>query len=309
MTQENTAALARSITQEGSKQAYYTALLMVDKNLVNDFNRAYAYFRWVDDIVDDTSQSYDKRIAYIKQQKELIDRLYCDERPPNLTSEEQIIADLISHDRNEDSWLQSFIRNMFAIVEFDTYRQGRLVSERELYWYTERLAESVTDGMQYFIGNGYPYPVSDTRYQASRAAHITHLLRDMVQDREDGLFNIPEEYLKEHGIGPEDVNSPAFHSWVKNRVNLARSLFIDGKQYLDELDVLRCKLVGHWYCTRFEMVLDTIERDDYTLRSNYNERGKYITLGRMAWVGISVTLKHLTQQSSLIIKRIVGKVR
>lgn len=52
-----TAALARSITRAGSKQAYYTARLMVDKDLVNDFNRAYAYFRWLDDIIDVSSQS------------------------------------------------------------------------------------------------------------------------------------------------------------------------------------------------------------------------------------------------------------
>jgi hypothetical protein len=45
-----TATLAQSITWAGSKQAYYTARLMVDKDLVNDFYRAYAYFRWADDI-------------------------------------------------------------------------------------------------------------------------------------------------------------------------------------------------------------------------------------------------------------------
>ena len=47
-----TAALARSITLAGSKQTYYTARLMVDKDLVDDFYRAYPYFRWADDIVD-----------------------------------------------------------------------------------------------------------------------------------------------------------------------------------------------------------------------------------------------------------------
>ena len=44
-----TAALARAITRAGSKQTYYTARLMVDKALVDDFLKAYAYFRWVDD--------------------------------------------------------------------------------------------------------------------------------------------------------------------------------------------------------------------------------------------------------------------
>jgi hypothetical protein len=47
-----TATLARSITWAGSKQTYYTARLMVDRDLMDDFYRAYAYFRWADDMID-----------------------------------------------------------------------------------------------------------------------------------------------------------------------------------------------------------------------------------------------------------------
>ena len=43
----NTASLARSITRAGSIQTYFTARLMVDRDLVDDFFRAYAYFRWI----------------------------------------------------------------------------------------------------------------------------------------------------------------------------------------------------------------------------------------------------------------------
>ena len=49
---DSTASLARSITLAASKQTYYTARLLVDRDLVDDFFRAYAYFRWADDIVD-----------------------------------------------------------------------------------------------------------------------------------------------------------------------------------------------------------------------------------------------------------------
>ncbi len=68
-----TAVLARSITRASSKQAYYTARLLVDKDLVDDFYRAYAYFRWADDIIDASSQSNDQHISFIKRQRELID--------------------------------------------------------------------------------------------------------------------------------------------------------------------------------------------------------------------------------------------
>lgn len=297
-----TATLARAITQASSKQTYYTARLMVDKDLVNDFCRAYAYFRWADDIVDASvsndasSQLDDARISFVKRQRELIDCLYRYERPSDLTPEEEIVADLISQDREENSGLQSFIRNMFAIIEFDAYRRGRLISQQELNWYTDCLRKSVTDGLLYFIGNGHSYPTANNRYLAGHAAHIAHLLRDMLQDTADGFINIPREYLETHGINPEDVDAPPFRAWVQVQVELARQYFREGKHYLDELDILRCKIVGYWYCARFESVLNTIERDGYILRSDYNERRNLSTWLNIAWLGISVTFRHFARR-------------
>jgi phytoene desaturase len=299
---DTTAALARSITSASSKQSFYTARLLVDRDLVDDCCRAYAYFRWADDIVDadpanaDPSQSREKRISFITRQRDLIERLYRGERPSNLTPEEEIIADLISRDKGEDSGLRSFIRNFAAILEFDADRKGRLVSQSELMWYSSCLGKAVTDCIQYFIGHGHPYPTTEDRYLAATAAHMTHMLRDMVQDIPEGFINIPREYLEAHGISPEDVDSPPFRAWVRDQVEQARALFRAGKLYLDKLDVLRCKIAGHWYCARFEGVLDTIERDNYVLRTAYEERRKPSTWTKMAQLGVSITLGHITQR-------------
>ena len=83
---------------------------------------------------------------------------------------------------------------------------------------------------------------------------------------------------------------------MRNRVDLARGYFREGKCYLDQLDVLRCKMAGYWYCARFEGVLDTIERDGYILRAEYNERRKVSTWLKMAWLGISITLRHIVRR-------------
>jgi phytoene/squalene synthetase len=250
-----TATLARSITRVGSKQTYYTARLLVDRELVNDFFRAFAYFRWADDIIDvgapvdsavlagvDTSggvssQSRDDCISFIKRQSELIDRVYNDERPDDLTPEEEIIADLISH------------------------------SQDELMWYSDTLAKSVTDGIRYFVGNGHRYPATDDSHLAATTAHIAHLLRDMSQDTVDGFINIPREYLVEHGISQTEADSPAFRAWVHGQVEQAQQYFDEGKRYLDGLNVMRCIIAGYWYSAWFEGVLDTIERDGFVPRS------------------------------------------
>lgn len=295
MNQSN-ADLARSITWKGSKQTYVIGRLMIDRDLADDFYRAYAYFRWIDDIIDISSQSDEERITFIRRQRDLIDRLYNGERTDDLTPEEEILADLISHDRGENSGLQSFIRNMFAIIEFDAYRKGWSIGREELVWYSSCLAKSVTDGIQYFIGNGHPYPDGDNRYSAAIGAHITHLLRDTVQDTADGFINIPAEYLEAYEIGADDVLSSPYQAWVQERVEEARPCFREGKRYLDNLEVLRCKISGYWYCARFEAVLDTIERDGYRLRAEYEERRKLSTWLNIGWLGIIVTFRHITRR-------------
>ena len=276
-SEQHTALLAREITRSGSIQTYYTAKLVVDKDLVDDFCRAYAYFRWIDDVIDVTTRSPKERLDFTNKQSQLIDDLYAKNPVADLQPEEGILQDLIANDRGENSGLQSFIRNMFAIIEFDAHRKGRLIREVELDWYVSTLGKSVTDGLLYFIGNGCPYPNSPLRYQAGIAAHISHLLRDNQQDTLDGFFNIPEEYLQQHDLQPDDVDNPAYKDWVHQRVEIARDLFANGKRYLDELEVLRSKIAGYWYCTRFEVVLDTIEHDGYRLRAEYDERRQLST--------------------------------
>jgi phytoene/squalene synthetase len=290
-----TATLARSITWASSKQSYYTARLMVDHDLVDDCYRAYAYLRWADDIIDVSAESSAERISFIERQIDLVDRLYRGERPDSLTPEEEMLTELISHDRGENSGLQSFIRNFVAILEFDARRKGKLITQQELKWYASCLGKAVTDGIQYLVGNDHDYPTSENQYLAATAAHITHMLRDMIVDTVEGFTNIPREYLEANNISPQDVDSPPFQAWVRSRVEQAREYFRAGKRYLDRLEVLRCKIVGYWYCHRFEVVLDAIERDDYALRAEYEEPRRFVNWLRIGWLAIRICLRHITR--------------
>jgi phytoene/squalene synthetase len=118
----------------------------------------------------------------------------------------------------------------------------------------------------------------------------------MSLDMANGFINIPREYLEAHGISPEDVDSPPFRAWVRGRTDRARQYFREGKRYLDQMDVLRCKIVGYWYCARFEGVLDTIERDGYLLRAEYNTRHNLCSWLKIGWLALSVTLRHIVRQ-------------
>jgi len=287
-----TADLARAITQASSKQSYYTARLMVDQDLEFDCYRAYAYFRWVDDVVDIECQNRKARLAFIQRQKDLVERLYHAEYPPNLTPEEEIIADLIHNDRGECYRLRSYIRNFLAVIEFDADRKGRLITQSELDWYAHTLGKAVTDGIQYFVCNGHSYPESENRYLAATGAHIVHMLRDLLGDIPEGYINIPVEAIRAHDIDINNLDSEFLQTWVKSRVLLARQYFSEGKKYLDELSVLRCRIVGYWYCARFETLLDTIEADDYVLKISYPKPNKVVTWLRFTGIALQQIREH-----------------
>ncbi len=289
----DTAQLAHSITRKSSKQSYYTACFLADKALADDCLKAYAYFRWADDVVDEFSSSQSERMAFVARQKQLITDLYGMRLVAGLSPEEAMIADLIQNDKCENSGLKSFIHNFFAIIEFDAQRKGRTISEEELIWYATRLGIAVTDAIQHFVCNEHAYPDAENRYLAATAAHITHMLRDMRSDISEGYINIPAEYIDENDLNLEDVDNPAFRAWVRDRVELAREYFSEGKQYLDRLSVLRCKIAGYWYCARFETILNIIERDEYVLRADYSQRRGLYNWLKIAVLAFSVTLRHV----------------
>jgi phytoene/squalene synthetase len=109
------------------------------------------------------------------------------------------------------------------------------------------------------------------------------MLRDTLEDTRIGYYNIPEEVLRLNQIRPQDVDSDAYRTWVKSRVQLAREQFKVGRNYLRRVANPRCRLTGYAYTARFDWLLDTIEREKFHLRPSYEE-GKSFTHGwRMGW--------------------------
>jgi phytoene/squalene synthetase len=291
-------SIAHSITRAASKQTFYTIRCLVDRERVTDAYRAYAYFRWVDDTLDADSAppkstgvvvsagsrpevEVQQRIAFLERQKSLLEACYRGESSPDATAEEQMLVELVSQDRETNSGLQSYLCHMMQVMEFDAGRRGRLISQGELNDYTRWLATAVTEAMHYFIGHCCYAPQDETRYLAVSGAHITHMLRDTFDDVQAGYFNIPCEVLEANHIQPRDLCSNAYRDWVRSRVNLARSYFERGREYLARVKNSRCRLAGFAYTARFEWLLDTIEHENYFLRREYTERRSLSTGLRM----------------------------
>ncbi len=283
-------ALAAAITRAASKQTYYTVRYLVDRDRVDDAYRAYAYFRWVDDYLDLEARSRTQRLAFVNRQQALMQATYDGQSWTDLTPEECMLADLIGRDKAENSGLQTYIRNMMAVMAFDAHRRGRLISQHELDDYVGWLATAVTEALHYFIGAGHASPHDERRYLAASGAHITHMLRDAVEDAEAGYYNLPREVMTAQGPALRQWESGAYRSWVKARVGQARAYFRAGRDYLANVECLRCRLAGYAYIQRFEVVLDAIEHEGYRLRAEYPERKSYgwrmKTMGWAVWMAV-----------------------
>ena len=269
------------ITKAASKQTYYTIRYLVDRERVENAYRAYGYFRWVDDTLDAESISGPERIAFIDRQKSLLEQSYLRETPC-VSIQEKMLIDLMQCDDEKGSGLQLYLDNMMQVMDFDARRRGRLISQVELNEYTRWLATAVMECIHYFIGHDDFAPHDETRYLAVAGAHITHMLRDTFDDARVGYYNIPREVLEPNHMGPQDVQSDAYRTWVESRVRLARGYFKAGKEYFARVQNLRCRLACCAYIARFEWLLDTVEREGYLLRPQYDERKSAAT---GLWVG------------------------
>lgn len=270
-----TPTLAKTITKAASKQSYYTIRFLVDRDRVSDAYRAYAYFRWVDNILDADTGSRSERLMFANRQKTLLEQGYRGEPVGQLCSEETMLIDMIESDVEPDSGLQKYLRNMMAVMLFDAERRGRLVTQSDLTEYTHCLAVAVTEALHYFIGHDDASPHDEVRYQAVTGAHLTHMLRDALEDTDAGYYNLPRELVAAHGIAPWDVNSKGYREWVKENVKKARMCLKVGRDYLSRVENLRCRIAGYAYIRRFEIVLDCIEREGCLLRAEYPERKTY----------------------------------
>lgn len=286
----NQSQLAASITKVASKQTYTTIRFLVDRGRVDDAFRTYGYFRWVDDTLDTVSSSAAGCSAFIARQRSLLEACTRGAPPQDVTIEETMLVELVRRNPQKDGGLQSYLRNMMLVMEFDARRRGRLISQAELNDYTRWLSTAVTEAMHYFIGHDRYSPQDETRYLAVSAAHITHMLRDTLDDVQAGYYNIPREVLEAHQITPQDVHNAAYRAWVKGRVRLAREYFEAGRAYLTRVEDPRCRLAGFAYTARFEWLLDTIQREGYFLRPQYGERKSLGSGLRMAWLTLSAMI-------------------
>jgi len=280
-------ARATATTKRHNPSAYWLSNLLYDKGMTPIFCLIYAYFRWLDDYIDEPNTESFVCRQMVANQKELLVGAYCNPRMSVSSTPEAMIVSVIDYDKSRGMLLKTSIMDMIAALEWDTYRRGKVVSSKELAQYSWWLGRSYTKALQAFIAYPYKYPDHEYRYYAGVGAHITHIMRDFYEDLSLGYINISKEDIRHYSI---DIRCPialSLREWAQKTVITARKYINWGKLYLSTLPIFRCRLMGYIYCSRYEMVLDVIEDADFDLSMN---RFESVRKGKYYWQAISNAL-------------------
>lgn len=288
----DSAGLAATVARDASLQTYLTIRLLVERERRDDAFRAYAYFRWVDDCLDQILETRSDRLAFILRQRALIQDCYSGREATSPSIHERMLVDLV-HDRpDQQSGLARYVHNLMWVMAFDAERRGRRITRSELRAYTHSLAIAVAEALQYFLGPGDPHPLPAGLHFSVMGAHVAHMLRDTWADNRDGYYNIPVEFLDENHVSPFDLESPRYREWVRGRVAYARSCFSVGHRHVLEAGRWKFRLAEAAYRARFEAVLRLIERDGYILRPAYPERKSLAGALRLSSAFLGATLSN-----------------
>lgn len=269
MTQTETFRLARKIVRKSSMQTYLTIGILADRQIKDLAYCAYAYFRWLDDKIDVGLKTTKGRNNFLDKQKKLINLAYKGIFSKTKNLEENMVIELIKSDTSTDSKLKSYITNFLSIIEFDAKRKGKVVTRRNLDWYSKTIGVAVTDCIIHFIDNKSGSMNHKDMYKAATAAHIVHTLRDMSDDIQEGFYNVPREYIVKHKLKLNKCTSPDLAEWVKDRVYTADNMFNLGIKYLYQSPPSRRRFAALLYCYRFLPLLSDIKYDKYILKPQY----------------------------------------
>jgi len=281
-------ATAEQITQKESATLYYLAKLLFNWGTLPIFCLVYAYFRWLDDVLDAPHQSNLTMREIISRQTELLANLYQSRDVSLQNQAEEMLQLAIEYDVAHKNYLQNYIMEMFHALEFDAHRRYQSCSHSLLNEYSKNLGQSYTRVLQAFThAPNTQFLATDNVYQAGIAAHQAHILRDFYNDIALGYYNISAEDMAKWGWSVNDLAEVDLHEWVQEIVTTAYSSFLTGLQGFSQVKNKRFRFLGYAMSIQYIFILETIQCDDYQLRRCYQPSNR--DKGRMLLWALKAT--------------------
>jgi phytoene/squalene synthetase len=245
-------------------EAYLATKLFIRGKKGRLANLLYSYLRWVDDFVDDINIDRAEQKDFLLGQSKIINSLYKKDKPKIKNHLEKAVSEVVTFDIEKGCSLKSVIKEMFEVFDFDLKRKNSIPDFKEFNEYSKKIGDAYTRALLFFLAPTLNYR---EKYSISAyASHQIHLLRDFSRDKENGYFNISKEEINKYNIKKDFSQDKAFTLWVKDKIENIKSLFLEGKKTFAEIPILKVRLTGYLYCSRYERIISRIERNDYKLK-------------------------------------------
>lgn len=270
-------SVACEVTRTCNPTAYRLARLFFNRSMLPVYCLGYAYFRWLDDLVDAPNALNNLVRTMLDRQRDIISAMYEYETQSiylALNIYEQMLVELISYDRTNGQSLQTYITDMLGLLEFDAKRRYQLCKQKDLDDYSRSLGRAYTKVLQICTARGNFLANNHEDNLAGYAAHQAHILRDFYIDVPLGYFNISQEYMKSLGYTLEQLSSMELDQldlrpWVRDTVSTGTRAFIQGLKAIKQIRNWRCRLLGYVTSAQYIYVLEKIKQNDYCLQRDY----------------------------------------
>jgi phytoene/squalene synthetase len=241
----------------------------------------YAYLRWVDDTVDEGSESRQHGCDFLDRQTRLVHDLYEKRGRPELCAEEEFLATLVAYDCGRGAMLREPLRQMLAAIRFDIQRLGMLADHAELYRNYDREVSSYLFTIAYFCS----VPATPTRLpgaEAARGAKIAHILRDFVIDCREGRFNVSRQEISAYRLQPAslgaDIAGASGRRWVAAKVRTAERQLRAGLHEAKCVEGIRYRTIVAMLVAKYQTYLLQNRIDRFVLKPDRRFRWR-----RFAW--------------------------
>jgi phytoene/squalene synthetase len=251
---------ARRVTKETTSFGYWVgrAFFRPELNLI--LFTAYAYFRWLDDIIDQENISREAASRLVARQRSLTRAWYAGSDPFPSNQFEALLQGAIEYDRMSEYRLHHMIHCFLSALAWDAERRHTIVTQQDLDRYSLHLGRAYAEGLLFGLGlNPVCSDYRGPRDLCGTAAHLTHLLRDLFIDLELGYVNISSRDMERFCIDIADPELRGTKQWVMFTIERAHTLFLQGRRHRDGLPTMRARLVFDIACLRYLWTLKRIK--------------------------------------------------
>ena len=251
---------------------FHVVSFLLPKRLHQDFYNVYAYCRWADDLGDETGNP-EESLRLLAWWRGELDAMYAGK------ATHPVFAALRPTVERHGIPRDPFANLIEAFVQDQTVTRYR--NWDELFAYCKNSANPVGRLVLYLCG------YSDERRQYLSDATCTGLQlanfwQDVTVDQQKDRVYIPLEVMERHGYSVEDLFArrftPAFREVMRETVEMARSLFIEGLPLIETVN-RRLSLDLDLFSRGGLRVLDKIAQQDYNVLASRPKISKVERVG------------------------------